>query len=97
MLGPSYYPLGDFKSAIMFHQELAVSIAKAVGNNYTEKLAYQSLGLAHHSLDNVEKAQEFHHQALIKVLARTYLYTCWLCILFKFFSNERFNRFILQF
>ena len=48
-LGNAYHSLGDFKTAIKFHQE-ALSIIKEVGNKDSEGSVYTNLGNAYCSL-----------------------------------------------
>ena len=62
-LGENYHHLGEFETAIEFHQQ-GLSIIKDIGNKAVEGRAYALLGMAYQSLGNFKAAIEFHQQAL---------------------------------
>ena len=62
-LGNAYHSLGDFKTAIEFHQQ-ALSIFKEAGNKDSEGSVYGSLGIGYHSLGDFKAAIKSYHQAL---------------------------------
>ena len=62
-LGNAYNSLGDFKTAIKFHQQ-ALSVMKEVGNKDSEGQVYTNLGSAYNSLGDFKTAIKFHQQAL---------------------------------
>ncbi|KAL9965107.1 hypothetical protein ACROYT_G028860 [Oculina patagonica] len=62
-LGNTYYSLGDFKKAIMYH-ERHLNIAKEVRDRAGERRSYGKLGNAYYSLGNFKKAIEYHERDL---------------------------------
>ena len=62
-LGIAYHSLGDFKSAIDYH-ERHLKIVRELNNKSLEGKAYGNLGNAHHSLGDFKKARDYHERNL---------------------------------
>ena len=59
ILGYAYHSLGDFKTAIDYH-ERHLKIAQELGDRSGEGQAYFNVGNAHHSLGNFKTATDFY-------------------------------------
>ena len=62
-LGNAYQSLGDFKTAIDYH-ERDLKIAKEVGDKAGEGRAYGNLGIAYRSLGDFKTAIDYHEHDL---------------------------------
>ena len=62
-LGKAYYDIGQFKTAIKYHQR-HLEIAKEVGDKAGEGRSYGNLGCAYDSLGQFKTAIEYHQRGL---------------------------------
>ena len=62
-LGMAYYDIGQYKTAIKYHQR-CLEIAKEVGHQAGEETSYGNLGCAYDSLGQFKTAIEYHQRHL---------------------------------
>ena len=62
-LGLAYYSLGQFQTAIDYHQQ-ALDIARDIGDRQWSGASLGNLGLAYDSLGQFQTAIDYHQQAL---------------------------------
>ena len=62
-LGKAYYDIGQFKTAIKYHQR-RLEIAKEVGDKAGEETSYGNLGCAYYGLGQFKTAIKYHQRCL---------------------------------